>query len=117
MDLNVEIFEGKTFSSLLKDIYKNSREKEKKIRALIEQLKDMIESPGDAIIIVPLLADYLEVSVKNDDALIKMAGVVQRAMSLAKTNGDKEESFGLTDRDKELLFNDLKLLGTNVSQS
>lgn len=106
MDFDKEIFKGKSFSSLMKDIYNNSRQKEDQLKALITQLKDMIEEPGDAVMIVPLLQGYLEVSVKNDEALIKMAAIVQKAMSMA----EKGESSGelLSERDKELLFAEIQ---------
>ena len=70
---------------------------------MIAQLKEFINEPGDAVMIVPLLKEYLEISVKNDDALIKMAGIVQRAMANNNTN---EEGL-LSDRDKELLFEEI----------
>lgn len=105
MDFNQEIFEGKSFSSLLQDIYKNSKSKEKQIKDLIIQLKDMINEPGDAVLIVPLLQGYMEVAVKNDEALIKMAGIVQKAMSNSSSNS--EEGF-LSEKDKELLFSEIK---------
>jgi hypothetical protein len=108
MDFDKEIFKGKSFSSLLEDIYKNSRGKEKQIRDLILQLKDMISEPGDAVMMVPLLQGYMEVAVKNDEALIKMASIVQKAMTMAKAaDGDMEL---LSDRDKELLFAEIKNL-------
>jgi len=66
-----EIFEGKTFESLLKDIYTNSSRKETQIQILITELKPMIKNIGDAVIIVPLIKDYMEIAVKNDEALIK----------------------------------------------
>ncbi len=91
MDFEKEIFKGKSFSSLLEDIYKNSKTKEKQIKELILQLKDMISEPGDAVMIVPLLQGYMEVSVKNDEALIKMAAIVQKAMATNKVSeGDGE---------------------------
>ena len=106
MDFEQELFKGKSFSSLLKDIYDNSKGKEKQIRELITQLKDMIEEPGDATLIVPLVQGYMEVAVKNDEALIKMAAIVQKAMTAAsKVEGDTEL---LSDRDKELLFAEIK---------
>ena len=77
MDFNQVLFKDKTFSSLLEDIYKNATRKEKEIKALIDQLKPMIQEPGDAMMLVPLLKEYMEIAVKNDDALIKMAGIVQ----------------------------------------
>ena len=76
-----EIFEGKTFSGLMKDIYDNSRKKEAQINDLIKQLQPMIKNMGDATILVPIIKEYMEVVVKNDEHLIKMAAIVQRAES------------------------------------
>jgi hypothetical protein len=99
-DFNQEIFKGKTMSDLFKEIYNNSRNKEKQISALIDQLKPMITEPGDAMMIVPMLKEYMELSIKNDEHLIKMAGIVQRSIS-ATPEGDGSL---LSDKDKELLF-------------
>ena len=88
MDFNsVTLFGKKTFADLLKEIHTNSSNKEKEIKNLIESLKPFITSAGDAVIIVPLIKDYLDVSVKNDDLLIKMAGIVQRAMNASSNDG------------------------------
>ncbi|NBP04518.1 MAG: hypothetical protein EBU90_31430 [Proteobacteria bacterium] len=106
MDFDQEIFRGKSFSSLLKDIYDNSKNKEKQLRDLVLQLRDMVQEPGDATLIVPLLQGYMEVAVKNDEALIKMAAIVQKAMTAAsKSEGDAEL---LSDKDKELLFAEIQ---------
>ena len=104
MDFNQVIFKDKTFSSLLEDIYKNASRKEKEIKSLIDQLKPMIQEPGDAMMLVPLLKEYMEIAVKNDEALIKMAGIVQRAMSTTTSEGDGGI---LSERDKELLFQEI----------
>jgi len=104
MDFNQVIFKDKTFSSLLEDIYKNANRKEKEIKSLIDQLKPMIQEPGDAMMLVPLLKEYMEIAVKNDEALIKMAGIVQRAMSNTQGEGDGGI---LSERDKELLFQEI----------
>jgi hypothetical protein len=107
MDFEQEMFKGKSFSSLLEDIYKNSRSKEKQLREMILQLKDMISEPGDAVLIVPLIQSYMEVAVKNDEALIKMASIVQKAMATSATTNDEGL---LSERDKELIFNEIKQL-------
>jgi len=104
MDFNQVIFKDKTFSSLLEDIYKNANRKEKEIKSLIDQLKPMIQEPGDAMMLVPLLKEYMEIAVKNDEALIKMAGIVQRAISNTQGEGDGGI---LSERDKELLFQEI----------
>jgi hypothetical protein len=112
MDFDKVIFGKKTFSTLLEDIYSNSKNKEKQLSAMIAQLKEFINEPGDAVMIVPLLKEYLEISVKNDDALIKMAGIVQRAMT---TNNTNDEGL-LSDRDKELLFEEINKVQLEANQ-
>ena len=107
---NSEIFEGKTFDSLLKDIYTNSTRKEKQIQILITELKPMIKNIGDAVIIVPLIKDYMEIAVKNDEALIKMAAIVQKA-NLRNTNGD--EGLILTEAEKEQLIAEVSRVGVS----
>ena len=107
MDMNKEIFNGKTFSGLLEDIYVTSKKKEQQINALIRELKPMIKNIGDATIVVPLIKEYMEVSVKNDEHLVKMAAVVQRAMSRTTESSDgilltKEEKQQLLDSVNEM---------------
>lgn len=113
MDFNsITLFGKKTFADLLKEIHTNSSNKEKEIRLLIESLKPFITSAGDAVIIVPLIKDYLDVSVKNDDLLIKMASIVQRAMNTSVG----EESLLLTDSDKEMLFQSMQQLDEQAKE-
>tara|TARA_B110000971_G_scaffold208073_1_gene232890 strand:+ start:883 stop:1284 length:402 start_codon:yes stop_codon:yes gene_type:complete len=111
MDFNsVVLFGKKTFADLLKEIHSNSSNKEKQIKEMIEQLKPYITSVGDAVIIVPLIKDYLDVSVKNDDLLIKMAGIVQRSMN----SSVGEDSLLLTESDKEMLFQSIQELDSQA---
>ena len=113
MDFNsITLFGKKTFADLLKEIHTNSSNKEKEIRNLIEGLKPFITSAGDAVIIVPLIKDYLDVSVKNDDLLIKMAGIVQRAMN---SNQGSDELL-LSDSDKEMLFQSMNELDAQIKE-
>jgi len=79
--LSTKIFKNKKFSDILEEIYDNSIKKEKNIKELIGNLSPLITTPNEAIIIVPLIKEYLEVAVKNDEALIKMATIVQRALA------------------------------------
>jgi hypothetical protein len=109
---NITIFGKKTFADLLKEIHTNSSNKEKEIRILIDNLKPLITSAGDAVIIVPLIKDYLDVSVKNDDLLIKMAGIIQRALNSNKT----DDGEFLSDLDKEMLFQSIHELDNKVKE-
>ena len=79
-----ELFQGTSFSDLMKDVYHNSKKKSRQIDSLIQDLKPFIKNISDATIVAPLLKDYLEVSVKNDDALVKLAAVVQRLVTSTK---------------------------------
>ena len=113
MDFNsITLFGKKTFADLLKEIHTNSSNKEKEIRGLIEGLKPFITSAGDAVIIVPLIKDYLDVSVKNDDLLIKMAGIVQRAMNSSAS----EDSMLISDAEKEMLFESIQQLNSKSEE-
>lgn len=87
MGLDKVIFGKKTVSDVLKEIYDNSRNKEKQINSLIGELKPLVENVGDATLVVPMIKEYLEVGVKNDEHLIKMVALVQRF-----DNGTKEGS-------------------------
>jgi len=99
-----KIFGKVTFSNLLEEIYNNQKKKEEQISILIHELKPMVQEIGDATLIVPLIKEYLEIGVKNDEALIKMATIVQRAM-LAEEGG---ETFGMTEAEKQQLLDEVK---------
>ena len=97
-----EIFKGTNFSDLMKDIYHNSKKKDRQINTLIHELQPLIKNIGDATIIVPLIKEYLDVSVKNDEHLVKLAAVVQRLVGSANNTTDGE--YGMTDEEKERLL-------------
>ena len=81
------LFDDKTFSDLLKEIHNNQTKKAKQLASLIAELRPLVQSLGDATVIVPLIKEYLEISVRNDDQLIKMAAIVQR-LSSSSSSGD-----------------------------
>jgi|TARA_R110000765_G_scaffold122964_1_gene219729 hypothetical protein len=103
MSTEFELFKGTNFSDLMRDIYHNSKKKARQIDALIKSLEPMIKNTGDATVVVPMIKDYLDVSVKNDDALIKLAAVVQRIIS-ANSKDDDSNEFGLTDEERTKLL-------------
>lgn len=86
MGFDKVIFGKKTVSDIFKEIYDNTRNKEKQINSLIGELKPLVENIGDATLVVPMIKEYLEVGVKNDEHLIKMLAIVQRM-----ENGGKSE--------------------------
>tara|TARA_B100000524_G_C23491613_1_gene313615 strand:+ start:22 stop:399 length:378 start_codon:yes stop_codon:yes gene_type:complete len=86
--LNQILFDDKSFGDLLKEIHGNQRKKAKQLASLIAELRPLVQSLGDATVIVPLIKEYMEISVKNDDQLIKMAAIVQRLSTGASQSGD-----------------------------
>jgi hypothetical protein len=103
--LETTIFGKKSFSDILKEIYDNQKKKEAQISALIGELKPLINDIGDATLIVPLIKEYMELGIKNDEALIKMSTIIQRAISSGKSEND---DFGMTEDEKKQLLDEVK---------
>ena len=97
-----EIFEGKSFQDLTKDIYDNANQKKRQIEILIKEMNKMITSIDEVILVAPIIKEYLEVGVKNDEHLVKLAGVLQRIIS--KSKGNDEESMLLSEAEKDELM-------------
>ena len=108
MDFDIEIFKGKKFSDLMKDIYSNSSKKDRQINMLIGELRPLIKNIGDATVIVPLIKEYIEVGVKNDEHLVKLAAVVQRLVSTNnRVQSDTGNSWILSEEEKKQLLGEL----------
>jgi len=107
MSDNKEIFEGKTFQDLTKDIYENTNKKKLQIDLLISEIHGFITTIDDVVIIAPIIKEYMEVSIKNDEHLVKLAGVLQRIISKS-TGGIDDESMLLSESEKEELMNTLQ---------
>ena len=107
MDSDPEIFEGKTFSSLARDIYSNSSHKRDQINQIIKDLHTMVKDVGSATVVAPMIKDYLDVGVKNDDQLIKLSAVLQRVINSGSSESDFS-SGGLSDSEKEDLLNSVR---------
>ena len=86
--LNQILFDDKSFGDLLKEIHGNQKKKAKQLASLIAELRPLVQSLGDATVVVPLIKEYMEISVKNDDQLIKMAAIVQRLSTSSSSNGE-----------------------------
>lgn len=106
-----EIFQGKTLSDLMKDIYENQNKKNNQISILINELKNFIKTTSDAALIVPLIKDYLDVGVRNDEQLVKLAAIFQKLMSsenrneiVSRTGVDGNGGVILTDEERNDLL-------------
>ena len=113
MGFDTEIFGSKKFSDLLKDIYENQKKKDRQINLLIADLKPLITNISDPALLVPVIKDYMEVSVKNDEHLVKMAAVVQRMVS----NKTEEGSSFLTEEEKDALLKEIKTISESTEET
>lgn len=106
MATEFQLFDGKNLSSLFKDIYENQQNKKKNISELIESLRKLIRNVGEATVIAPIIKDLIEVSVKNDDHLIKLATIAQR-LAAAEAKGIGEDGW-LSEFEKAQLLNEME---------
>ena len=108
-NLDSIIFGKKKFSDILEEIYKNQKKREDQVSSLISELKPLVQEIGDATLIVPLIKEYMEIGVKNDEALIKMATIIQRVLQ----NKNEDEGLGITDEEKSQLLEEMEKLQKN----
>ena len=101
-----EIFEGKTFQDLTKDIYENTTKRKVQIDLLISEIHGFITTIDDVVMVAPIIKEYMDTAVKNDEHLVKLAGVLQRIIS--KSQGESDESMLLSDAEKEELMGTLQ---------
>ena len=106
MSQDYELFEGKSLSSLFKDIYDNSKHNKEQLEVLVKEVAGFIKDGDMAIQLIPMIKEYLEINVKNDEQLVKLAQVVQRLIA-AESRSGAEGEFLLSDREKEQLVKDL----------
>ena len=103
MSQDYELFEGKSLSSLFQDIYDNSKHNKTQLELLVKELTSFIKDGDMAIQLIPMIKEYLDINVKNDEQLVKLATVVQRLIA-AENKGGSESEFGLSDKEKEQLL-------------
>ena len=106
MAIDYEIFDGKSLSDLFKDIYENTKTNKTQLEVLMKEVVGFIKDGDTAVQIIPMLKEYLEINVKNDDQLVKMAAVVQRIIA-AEQRGSSGDEFSLSDQEKEQLMDAL----------
>ena len=113
MASDYEIFEGKSLSGLFKDIYENTKTNKTQLEVLMKEVVGFIKDGDTAVQIIPLLKEYLEINVKNDDQLVKVAAIVQRIIA-AESKGGSEDEFGLSEKEKEQLMGAIEDAATDL---
>jgi len=107
--LDSVVFNKKKFSDILEEIYDNQKKKDKQISSLISELKPLINDIGDATLIVPLIKEYMEIGVKNDEQLIKMSTIIQRVLN---SSSSSDSGYGITEEEKAQLLTEIQKIHT-----
>jgi hypothetical protein len=58
MELEKEIFPGKTLAQLVEEVYNKHKSQDSTIKSEILRLADMIDGPGDAIVLMKILSAF-----------------------------------------------------------
>ena len=106
MDNDIKIFGDKNFSDLSKEIYENNKLKKTQIDLLIQEVHGYIQGIEDIAIVGPIIKELMDVGIKNDDNLVKLATLYQRIMS--KQTIDESGVSLLSDEEKEQLMASLE---------
>lgn len=102
-NLEKVVFKSKKVEDLFEEIYTNQKNTQRQILSLITELKPLVNDIGDATLLVPLIKQYLDSSIKNDEQLIKMTAIIQKFL---------QQSSDLSPTDENALFNELKNLNS-----
>ena len=113
MAIDFEVFEGKSLSDIFKDIYDNSNKNKQQLEVLMKEVVGFIKDGDTAVQIIPMLKDYLEINVKNDEQLVKLATICQRIATQQKSSNSDDE-FGISDKEKEQLLASIQEVSNEV---
>ena len=101
------IFDDKTLSDVFKDIYKNTESKREQINTFVTKLVRQIRTPEDAAVISPIIKDFMEVNVRNDEHIVRIAQIAQRAIAIGTKAASSTDL--LTEEEKQQLLSNIKL--------
>lgn len=100
------IFGDKTLSALMEDIYTTASMKRRQLEAMIIELRKLIKSTKDAEMISPIIKEFFDVAVKNDEQVIKIATIAQRIL-LAEMKEEGQDGL-ISDEEREALLQQME---------
>ena len=103
MNINFDVCGGVTFSDLCKEIIGRSTSKKDQLDTLFSVVRGHIKDSNDVQVFLPRIKELLDVGIKNDEQLVKLAAVVQRLQS-TQSESSGEDLIGLTEEEKEQLI-------------
>ena len=111
MSGDYKVFKNTTLADLFEKIDTNSKRNKIQIESLIQELMTFIKDPNSAIQLFPMISDYMEANIRNDELLVKLTAVVQRVMQ-AEAKGEGGE-YSLSDEEKEQILSKIETETTN----
>ena len=114
MDNDIKIFGDKNFSDLSQEIYENNKLKKTQIDLLIQEVHGYIQGIEDIAIVGPIIKELMDVGIKNDDNLVKLATLYQRIMS--KQTIDESGVSLLSEEEKEQLLGSLESVANDIQE-
>ena len=99
------IFEGKTLSDMFSDVYKNTNTKREQINSFVASFVKMIRTPEDAAVMGPVIKDFLEVNVRNDEHIVRLVQIAQRLVGVSSKNASTDL---LNEEEKAQLLKNIK---------
>lgn len=115
MELEKEVFPGKNISDLVEEVYNRQKNQESDIKEEINKLLEMIEGPGDAIVLMPHIKGLVDSRLKNDEVLIKLLSIFQKSSQASLKDGDNMDNL-LSEKDIEQLMKDVVTIGSATKQ-
>ena len=114
MENDFNIFGDKNFSDLSQEIYENNKLKKTQIDLLIQEVHGYIQGIEDIAIVGPIIKELMDVGIKNDDNLVKLATIYQRIMS--KQTVDDCDTSLLSEEEKEQLMQSLEDVSSDLQK-
>ena len=114
MSGDYKVFKNTTLADLFEKIDTNSKRNKIQIESLIQELMTFIKDPNSAIQLFPMISDYMEANIRNDELLVKLTAVVQRVMK-AEAKGEGGE-YSLSDEEKEQILSKIETETTNIQK-
>ena len=106
MAFDTEIFDGKTLSDMFSDVYRNTDKKRDQINQFVSNMVKLIRTPEDAAVLGPVIKDFLDVNVKNDEHIVRLVQIAQRLVSIS--NKSTSDGMILSEEEKNQLLKNIQ---------
>jgi len=105
--MDFEVFKGKSFKDLCKDIYANQLQRKAQIESLINDLRKMCVAVNDLPMIIPFIKDYINAANVNDEHLIRLAAIIQKLIVADEQAKMTNGGLGMSDEERRQIMAEL----------